>query len=330
MPLEIIRNDITKLKVDAIVNASNTKLKKGGGVSGAIFAAAGDKVLQSACDKIGHCGIGEAVITEGFGLSTKHIIHTVGPIWEGGDKNEETLLHNCYENSLKLAANLKCSSVAFPLISSGTYGFPKDKAFNIAVSAISSFLMEHEMMVYLVVYDKKAVAISEKLFTNIQQYIDDHYEEEHYFARTSFESYDHEIHKNFNVKGIALPAKKRRLEDIIDNLDETFSQMLLRLIDEKGFADVDTYKKANIDRKLFSKIKSNKDYSPKKSTALAFAIALELNLDETLDFLGKAGYTLSNSNKFDTIIRFFIDSEVYDIYTINQALFYYDQLLLGA
>lgn len=329
MPLEIIRNDITKLKVDAIVNASNTKLKKGGGVSGAIFAAAGEEALQKACDAIGHCGIGEAVITGAFGLSAKYIIHTVGPIWEGGEKNEEALLHHCYENSLKLASSHKCNSVAFPLISSGTYGFPKDKAFNTAVSAISSFLMDHDMKVYLVVYDKKAVAISEKLFANIQQYIDDHYEEEHSFVRTSCEYYDHEIQYNLFVGKAVSLKKKRKLEDLIVNLDETFSQMLLRLIDEKGFADVETYKKANIDRKLFSKIKSNKDYNPKKSTALAFAIALELNLDETLDLLGKAGYTLSNSSKFDTIIRFFIDSEVYDIYTINQALFYYDQLLLG-
>ena len=153
MPLEIIRNDITKLKVDVIVNASNTMLKKGGGVSGAIFAAAGEKELQKACDAIGYCGIGEAVITEGFGLSAKYIVHTAGPVWDGGDKNEEALLNRCYENSLKLAASNKCDSIAFPLISSGTYGFPKDKAFNTAVSAISSFLMDHDMMVYLVVYD---------------------------------------------------------------------------------------------------------------------------------------------------------------------------------
>ncbi|HVI41213.1 MAG TPA: macro domain-containing protein [Anaerovoracaceae bacterium] len=330
MPLEIIRNDITKMKVDAIVNASNISLKKGGGVSGAIFTAAGENELQQECDKIGKCGVGEAVVTKGFQLPAKYIIHTVGPIWQGGNHNEEKLLKNCYTNSLILAYQNKCKSIAFPLISSGVYGYPKDKAFNIAVTAISDFLMNQEMAVYLVVYDKSAIAIGEKLFANIEKYIDDNYVDSHSFSENRRMLADYEVTQPFSLMETTTYMKPRKLEDIIWNLDETFSQMLLRLIDEKGFTDVQAYKKANIDRKLFSKIRSNKDYNPKKTTVLAFAMALELNLDETLDLLGKAGYTLSSSNKFDVIIQFFIEEGKYDIYTINQTLFYYDQMLLGA
>lgn len=338
MPVEIIRNDITKMKVDAIVNASNIKLKKGGGVSGAIFAEAGENELQQECDKIGQCSVGQAVITNGYKLAVKYIIHTAGPIWQGGNNNEEQLLHNCYVNSLNLALLYKCRSIAFPVISSGIYGYPKDKAFHIAVSAISSFLIEHEIMVYLVVYDKSAIEISEKLFTKIEQYIDDNYVEEHQMKRSrrGIESYEFPDESesisfvSYSNANIEKRVKKRKLDDIVSHLGETFSEMLLRLIDEKGYTDVETYKKANIDRKLFSKIRGNKDYNPRKSTVLAFAIALELNLDETLDLLAKAGYTLSSSNKFDVIIQFFIEEEKYDIYTINQTLFCYDQILLGA
>lgn len=330
MPLEIIRNDITKMKVDAIVNASNIKLKKGGGVSGAIFNAAGENELQQECDKIGKCGVGEAVVTKGFNLPAKYIIHTAGPIWQGGNSNEEKHLKNCYTNSLILAVQNKCKSIAFPLISTGVYGYPKDRAFNIAVSAISNFLMDHEMVVYLVVYDKSAIAIGEKLFSNIERYIDDNYLELHSFSENRRMIEDYEANQSYALMETVSNVKQRNLEDIVWNLDETFSQMLLRLIDDKGFTDVQAYKKANIDRKLFSKIRGNKDYNPKKSTVIAFAIALELNVDETLDLLAKAGYTLSSSNKFDVIIQFFIEEGKYDIYTINQTLFYYDQMLLGA
>lgn len=330
MPLKIIRNDITKMKVDAIVNASNIALKKGGGVSGAIFTAAGEDKLQQECDEIGKCKVGEAVITSSYNLPSKYIIHTAGPIWQGGYNNEEQLLHNCYRNSLNLAIQNKCKSIAFPLISSGIYGYPKDKALNTAISVISDFLVEHELTVYLVVYDKNAIAISEKLFSKIEKYIDDNYVEEHQFSDSNRVIENYEVMQPFASMDYAAPRKKRKLEDLMLHLDETFSQMLLRLIDEKGFTDVETYKKANIDRKLFSKIRSNQDYNPSKATALAFAIALELNLDETLDLLGKAGYTLSHSNKFDVIIEYFIEEGNYDIYTINQTLFAFDQILLGA
>lgn len=330
MSLEIVRNDITKMKVDAIVNAANSSLKMGGGVCGAIFSAAGASELQAECDEISLCKVGEAVITGGYHLFAKHIIHAVGPIWQGGKHDEAKLLHDCYKNALNLARKYELESIAFPLISSGIYGYPKDQALQVAIQAISEFLMEHEMKVYLVVYDQKAFVLSEKLFSAVERYIDDHYVEEHTRRDSNrrIESYEYrQIHE---MNSMPMPSMKRRsLEDVLGNLDESFSEMLLRLIDEKGMTDVETYKRANIDRKLFSKIRSTKGYNPSKATAIAFAIALKLNLDETKDLLGKAGYTLSQSNKFDVIIQYFIEEGNYDIHEMNEVLFAFEQVLLG-
>lgn len=332
MPLQIIRNDITKMKVDAIVNAANSALQMGGGVCGAIFRAAGKSELQRACEKHGECPVGQAVITEGFNLHAKYIIHTVGPIWRGGSHNEAKLLTSCYEESLKLATLNNCTSIAFPVISSGIYGYPKREALQIAISTISSFLMNHEMNVTLVVFDKQAVQLSEKLFHSIHQYIDNHYEEEVIYQR---EQKDIEFEQVYSEMPIfksepEFNLNQRSLEDILNQLDETFSERLLRLIDEKRKTDAETYKKANIDRRLFSKIRNNPDYTPMKKTAIAFAVALELNLDETIDLLRTAGYTLSNSSKFDVIIQYFIEEKNYNIFEINEALFAFDQVLLGA
>lgn len=337
MPLKIVRNDITKMTVDAIVNAANTKLQMGGGVCGAIFHAAGAKQLQKECDAIGKCQVGEAVITKGYNLPASYVIHAVGPIWHGGTRGEATLLHNAYIHSLNLALQHKCQSIAFPLISSGIYGYPKDQALHIAVSAISEFLLNHDMTVYLVIFDKRDYVLSEKLFSEIEEYIDNHYVEMaliqdayRILEPDEFQSLE-SLHEIMPAPApVAKEVRKRSLEDVVGQLDESFSQMLLRLIDEKGMTDVQTYKRANIDRKLFSKIRSNPNYNPSKVTAIAFAIALELNLDETLDLLGKAGYTLSHSNKFDVIIEYFIEEGNYNIHEINEALFAFDQALLGA
>lgn len=337
MPLEIVRNDITRMKVDAIVNAANTALKKGGGVCGAIFHAAGANELQAQCDEIGGCPVGQAVITNAFRLPAKYIIHTPGPIWQGGSQQEAERLKESYENSLKLAKKQQCKSIAFPLISTGIYGYPKEEALQIAVSAIGSFLLNNDMFVYLVVFDKKAFGLSKKLFTSIHQYIDEHYVEESEisFNRNrneerfimepleSVKSNEHDLYeKHF--------PKQRSLIDLVNQLDESFSERLLRLIDDKGMTDVETYNRANIDRRLFSKIRNGVDYRPKKKTAIAFAIALKLNLDETIDLLAAAGFTLSHSSKFDVIIEYFILEENYNIYEINEALFAFDQPLLGA
>lgn len=337
MPFEIIRNDITKLKVDAIVNAANTALLQGGGVCGAIFEAAGSRLLQKACDEIGSCKTGEAVITEGFALPAKYIIHTVGPIWTGGMEKESQLLKNCYKNSLELAKKENLTSIAFPLISSGIYGYPKDQALHIAITAIGEFLMTNDMLVYLIVFDKGSLLLSERLFSNIEKYIDDNYVEEQLILENSrllnnYELFNEDLileEVNYNiVQPNKSSFKKRNLEDVLTQLEETFSQKLLRLIDEKGFTDVETYKRANLDRKLFSKIRSNKDYSPRKSTALALAIALELTLDETLDLLQSAGFSLSSSSKFDLIIQFFIEEGNFNIFEINEALFSFEQPIL--
>jgi O-acetyl-ADP-ribose deacetylase (regulator of RNase III)/transcriptional regulator with XRE-family HTH domain len=329
MPLQLVRNDITKMKVDAIVNAANTALKRGGGVCGAIFSAAGAKELQAECDRIGGCKVGEAVITKGYNLPAKYIIHTVGPVWQGGHANEAQLLHNCYINSLNLALKHKCESIAFPLISSGIFGYPKDQALHVAISAISEFLLNNEANVYLVLFDKNAVTLSEKLFTAITEYIDDHYVDER-LLKERHRGIEYVAGRAVIRQDEVLYSPSRSLEDVLGQLDETFSEMLLRLIDEKGLTDVETYKRANIDRKLFSKIRSNKDYHPSKATALALAIALKLNLDETLDLLSKAGYTLSPSSKFDVIIQYFIEEGNYNIFEINEALFYFEQATLGS
>lgn len=334
MPLNIVRNDITKMNVDVIVNAANSSLKMGGGVCGAIFRAAGVMELQNACNEIGQCAVGQVVITDAFNLNAKFIIHTVGPVWRGGLHNEAQFLASCYENSLKLAVQNNCQSIAFPVISSGIYGYPKREALQIAVTTISSFLLNNEIDVTIVVFDKQAVQLSEKLFYSIQQFIDDHYEKDQDTKRRrqaieSYQIYSEEAIEN-QEEPIIYSIGEQSLEDMLDQLDETFSERLFRLIDEKGKTDVETYKRANIDRRLFSKIRNKREYTPQKKTVIAFAIALELNIDETLDLLNTAGYSLSNSNKFDVIIKFFIEQKNFNIFEINEALFTFEQELLGA
>ncbi|MGL4773830.1 MAG: macro domain-containing protein [Clostridium sp.] len=324
MPLEIVRNDITLMDVDAIVNAANIRLLNGAGVCGAIFKEAGALELQKECNKIGVCKVGHAVITKGYKLKAKYIIHTVGPMWSGGNANEEKLLYNAYQNSLKLGKENGCKSIAFPLISTGVYGYPKAEGLRVATNAIRDFLMHEDMNVYLVIFDKQAYKIGESLFSDIKGYIDDNYVDENLLKRSARRLYDFEYYDVYESP----MEEKLSLMDRIEKLDESFSQMLLRLIDEKGMSDAEAYKKANMDRKLFSKIRSNKNYNPKKQTAISFAIALELNLDQTLDLLGKAGYTLSNSSRFDVIIQYFIEKKNYNIFEINEVLFEFDEPIL--
>lgn len=360
MPLQIIRNDITKITCDAIVNAANSSLLGGGGVDGAIHKAAG-KGLLAECKGLGGCNIGEAKITGAYNLPCKYVIHTVGPVWRGGNHDEQRLLTSCYENSLKLAKDNDCTVIAFPLISSGAYGYPKDKALDVAVSTISRFLLENEMTVYIVIYDKKSYIISKELYSDIESYIDDNYITENepsrrsLFRRMGFSrekpsaSYKHsktlsEVSENAVARedeessaplfaepmmAQAMPTAVLSLDDALSQIDESFSEMLLRKIDEKGMTDSQCYKKANIDRKLFSKIRSDRLYKPSKQTVIAFAIALELPLEETKDMLLKAGFALSHSNKFDIIIEYFIKNNNYNVFEINEALFSFDQSLLG-
>lgn len=365
MPLKIVLNDITKMECDAIVNAANKTLLGGGGVDGAIHRGAGIRLLQE-CMTLGGCKTGQAKITKGYNLKCKYIIHTVGPKWRGGIHNEKRLLAGCYRNSLALAKEYNCTSIAFPLISSGVYGYPKAGALKIAIDTISEFLSENDddMEVYIVIFNKEDFKIDNKICTEVSDYINLNYES--LIENTPVASME-EIHKNECIRNASINRKsllfrpqkssmpsysselelcresnvpepleskplleKLTLEDMLNDIDESFSQMLLRKIDEKGITDSQCYKKANIDRRLFSKIRKDIHYKPSKPTVIAFAMALELDLDETKNMLMKAGYALSHSSKFDIIIEYFITQQMYDIIEINQVLFSFDQVLLGA
>ncbi len=345
MPLQIIRQDITKMKVDAIVNTTNEEMVGYSGVDFAVHQGAGPE-LDKVCEVIAPLGLGQAKITKGYNLPAKHIIHTSGPVWHGGLEGESIILKSCYIESLKLAVENNCQSVAFPLISSGVYGYPKDQVLKFAIQTISEFLFEHEMMVYLCVFDKTSYEFSKKLFTEISEVIDDKYVEEYeedcmaelaIFEATFAKS--QRIYEKSSIEFCeALPPKpsptssvaNKTLQEYMKSMDKPFAYKLFDLIDERGMTDVECYKKANIDKKTFSKIKCNpKTYKPSKQTAVAFAIALKLNLEETQDLLASAGLTLSRSFTFDKIIRYFIQKEIYDIFQINEALFEFDQVLLG-
>ncbi len=395
MPFEIVRNDITKMETDAIVNAANTSLLGGGGVDGAIHAAAGPELLEE-CRGLGGCPVGEARITKGYRLKARYVIHTVGPVWQGGSHGERELLASCFARSLKLAKAYGCESVAFPMISAGVYGYPGEKVMEVAVEEISRFLLQNDMTVYLVVFGRESFAAGRKLFRDVQAYIDDTYVEEHLDFRRESRRYQ-AYHSEMNLPDVLpaagkMPEKKTEgkklwdrirgrtgavreetapresvreemvdsalapetfggaadleempdsasapepfggaadLEEMLRNRDEGFQQMLLRLIDERGMTDAECYKKANVDRKLFSKIRTKADYHPSKPTVLAFAVALELDLPETRALMERAGFALTHSSRFDIILEYFIRNRQYNVFVINEVLFEYDLPLLG-
>lgn len=339
MPLEIVRNDITKMAVDAIVNAANTSLLGGGGVDGAIHRAAGPQLLEE-CRTLHGCKTGEAKITKGYRLPCKYVIHTAGPIWQDGHHGEEALLIACYRNSLELAKAHGCETVAFPLISSGVYGYPKAQALKVAIDTITQFLFENDMTVYIVVFSKDAFEISSKLFSDIEAYIDDVYVEEHLdYPRESLRSRlqskylrQAQIYEELDeccAAPMAPTVSEACLDDMLNQIDESFAEMLIRKIDESQITDAECYKRANVDRRLFNKIKNNPAYKPSKQTVLAFAIALELSLEETKDMLMKAGFALSHSNKADIVVEYCIMTGNYNIIEINQVLFKLDLQPLG-
>ena len=391
MPFEIIRNDITNMHVDAVVNTANPRPMIGSGTDAAIHAKAGPQLLE-ARKRIGFMNTAETCITPGFGLPAKYVIHTVGPVWHDGAHGEEYLLRLCYRQSLKLAKRHKLESIAFPLISTGNYGFPKQLALQTAKEEIETFLKDNEMQVYLVVFSKDTFELSEGLVNHVKNFLDERYVQEKTKAEYGFSgsrTYDgirkffEEIKENNRRKKEAqwdrdhpeedapertesvidenmyasesdmfssgwddfknscgrtfekhLPKKQAisiaELKERLEKTESSFSDSLLMLIDRTGKKDSEIYKKANISRKLFSKIRNNPYYKPSKTTAVAFAIALELDLEQTKEFIGKAGYALSSSSKFDIIIEYFITHGHYDIHEINLMLFEFDQSLLGA
>ena len=346
MPFEIVRNDITRMKVDAIVNAANSSLLGGGGVDGAIHLAAGPELMEE-CRQLHGCETGQAKITKGYRLPAKYVIHTVGPVWHGGEYHERELLSACYRNSLQLALENQCESIAFPMISAGAYGYPKEEAMEVAVDAITAFLLHHEMTVYLVVFGRAAFFTGKKLFRDVQEYIDDHYASTHERERSErvrealwhadeemAQEKDEDICAHVMAASMASESvgEIRHRTDwnrLIRSTDEGFSQALLRLIDEKGMTDVECYKRANVDRRLFSKIRSDPEYRPSKPTVFAFAVALKLTLPETRSLLKKAGFALTHSSKLDVVLEYCIRERFYDVFQINEVLYELDLPLLG-
>ena len=364
MAFQIIRNDITKVSADAIVNSANPDVFVGRGVDSAIYHAAGPQKVRDARREIGPMMPGEAAATPAFDLDADYIIHTVGPVWRGGGARELELLADCYRNSLALAKELGCESIAFPLISTGTYGFPKDRALDTAVKEISSFLDENEMDIIMVVYDDEAFEISSELYDDVAEYIS---AEDIVPDPTEFVRGERVLRKDLPVnldirmlaeemaeaeaeeplfEGAAAPTVKDAaledaqfslsgadqgltIEEMLEKREETFQEYLFRLIDRKGMTDPEVYKKANLDRKLFSKIRSNVDYKPSKKTAVALAVALGLNFDETKDLLLRAGIALTRSNEFDIIIEFCLENGITNIFDINNILFKFNQPILG-
>ena len=342
MPLEILyRRDITKIACDAIVNAANSSLLGGGGVDGAIHAAAGPGLLEE-CRTLGRCPAGEAKMTGAYRLPCRYVIHTVGPIWKGGKNGEEELLRSCYRRSLALAAENGCETVAFPIIAAGVFGYPKTEALAVAVDETARFLEKSDMHVILSVYFPVSEAIRGDLYAALSE-------------RIGFDMPQADMGMAYSASIPSPPENARRrgplfrekrsspakaacadasvpqsLEQRLKTLDESFAQMLLRKIDEAGMTDAECYRRANVDRRLFSKIRCDEMYRPSKATALAFAIALKLSPEETREMLMKAGYALSTSSKSDVIVQYFIERGEYDIFKINEALFAFDQALLGA
>ena len=348
MPFEIVRNDIVNMQVDAIVNTANPNPVIGSGVDSGIHKKAGRELL-AARQKIGRIAFGDAAITPGFGLDARYVIHTVGPVWVDGHQGEEQLLASCYRKSFALAKKTGCESIAFPLISTGNYGFPKPLALQIAVREISAFLLENEMQIYLVVFGKEAFALSEKLFKSVSSYIDENYirsktadeygaqaGESEVRRRRDWLWQNRRIREEMAIESYAempvcaaAPMAEKDWGQLMEHLDAGFSETLLRLIDRTGKKDAEIYKKANVDRKLFSKIRNNPDYKPSKATALAFAFALELDLEETKDFIGRAGFALSHSSKFDVIVEYFLVNRNYNVFELNEVLFAFDQPSIG-
>lgn len=340
MPLLLVREDITRMKVDAIVNAANEALAGGGGVDGAIHAAAGPQLME-ACKELGGCKTGEAKVTPGFLLPARWVIHTVGPVYRDGKHGEEALLRRCYRNALELARRREVESIAFPLISAGTYGYPRKEAVRVAEEEIRSFLQDHDMTVYLVFFNRRAMEAGRLRFPHIAQYIDDAYVQAHEeafrrqqqpasaSAKSSTVHYSLDRSLFEDMEAVCESKAAPNLASLIAQKDQGFSGTLLDFIDRRGMTDIQCYKKANVDRKLFSKIRSEKSYRPSKSTVLAFALALELDLKETELLLNRAGYALSHAFVQDIIVEYFINRKEYDIFAVNEALFAFDQPLLG-
>ena len=446
MPFEIVRGDITEFQADAIVNTANPMPVVGYGVDAGIHAKAGPKLL-AARKRIGAIAEGCAAITRGYDLSARYVIHAVSPAWKGGDAGEEEALRRTYDSALKLAARHRCKSVAFPLLATGHYGFPKPLALQIAVNAFSAFLMDHEMQITLVVFDRTSFQLSGNLVKDVESYIDENYvksklNQEFHLPEDAEDELWHRLMNQRRMSEIeareryrtkreevfygsmpmkapepekpeepeeedleedagaprdfgtlhaasriepparlpapdaehtpappaapsrplgappapreaskpatqkasfpmftgfrgkettaAAPSPEQDISQLLAGMKDGFSPTLLHMIDRSGRTDADVYKHANVDRRLFSKIRSNPQYNPSKTLVLAFAISLKLDLDDTKYLLETAGFALSNSNITDTVVAYCIRHNIYDIYQVNSLLFQFDGMLLGS
>ena len=350
MPFSIVRNDITKMETDAIVNTANPEPLYGSGIDKAIYEAAGPYNLLKKRQEIGKVEPGNSFITEGFNLHAKYIIHTVGTKWRGGEEGEEETIRKCYKGIFKLAKENGIESLSIPLLATGNNGFPKKLALKIAISEIEEFLMTSDIVLYLVVFDDESYSVSNEFYKDIDSYINENYIEEKVnseYAENGSEKNNSKSSSGSSSKDKKTKLKKennfeqdkeskhiqnkeRKLEDVIGNLDKTFMEMVFSFADFKEISDVEVQRRANIDRKAFSKLKCGTTKRPSKSTAFALAIALKLNLDQTVDLLARAGYAFSPCDKQDIIVKYFIEKEIYDIYEINFALFEHGQQELGA
>lgn len=369
MPFKIVRNDITKMKVDVIVNTANNGVRYSSGVDSAVYHAAGVEDLLKEREKIGRMNEGEVAITSGFKLPAKYIIHAVSPRYKGGNRGEDELLRSCYSKSLQLAYQNKCDTIAFPLISTGCFGYPKEEAMRIALDEINTFLLTHEMMVYLVVFDAASTKLGFNVYPDLEAYIDSNYvcnknEEEYGYMYFGGEKEPEEniLKRSVSARGLSKYRKrssvehtnKKRVDEVVcemsipdiqsepeaddksyegffeehesalkermKHLSDTFQQYLFYLIEQKKLTPSEVYKRAIISKQLFSKIKLNPDYHPDKATAMRLCVGAKLNIDETKDLLGRAGYALSPCDKRDIIFSFFIENQVYDMIEIDIAL----------
>lgn len=359
MPFKIVRNDITKMQVDAIVNTANEAPVYSSGTDTAVYEAAGVDALLADRKRIGFIDEGEAAITSGFNLPAKYIIHAVSPCYVDGNQGEAEKLRSCYEKSLKLALKHRCKSIAFPLIATGSYGYPKNEALEIALSVINGFLMKEDMMVYLVVFDKESVKLSGRIFNDVEAFIDENHVAKKQMREYSDCCFSAQMRLEESCKKDMAPsvetssrkplfgekskrlfgamalvpkaenrvqAPKRSLEDLVANVGETFQQRLFRLIDERGMTEVETYKRACKDKKFFHKVRSNVNYQPTKHTVFAFGLALGLSLDELKDLLASAGFALSPSSRFDLIMQYVFEQGIYDIYKVDCILYDFGEM----
>ena len=360
MPLKIVRNDITKMQVDAIVNTANSKPLYSTGVDTAVYEAAGAEELLAARKEIGFLEEGAVAITPGFRLPAKYIIHAVSPCYRGGENREEELLRSCYRRSLALAQENECKSIAFPLISTGNLGYPKEEGLRIAVDEINAFLLKYDMLVYVVVFDAEATRLGQKLYPDLDEYIDRNYVAEKMeteykrkgaslFGRLTLRrdadrsesrsadwSVSRSVDRCENQSAWQVGAgvceenadydedlweeHESALNERMKHLSDTFQQYLLYLIGQKGLTNAEVYNRAFVTKQLFSKIKLNKEYHPDKATAMRLCIGAKLSLDETKDLLARAGYALSPCDRRDVIFSYFIERGVYDMIDIDIAL----------